>query len=175
MGVISGHCKNCGVVVERRESQVKRSKGGNMFCSRRCAVTYNNKIYKKRKKINICSVCKTPIAHRRQKYCRTCNPNYVDWSSKRLIDVHNARTYQLNSRIRARARRIYIKTTEPKQCIICGYSKHFHVCHIKPIHEFSPDTFISEINKTSNLIALCPTHHWELDNSALEKPLIEYL
>ena len=29
---------------------------------------------------------------------------------------------------------------------------------------FNSDALISEINSIDNLIALCPTHHWEFDN-----------
>ncbi|MBE7514091.1 MAG: HNH endonuclease [Anaerolineales bacterium] len=33
--------------------------------------------------------------------------------------------------------------------------------------EFFPDSLLSEINAIDNLMALCPNHHWELDNHLL--------
>jgi predicted restriction endonuclease len=77
------------------------------------------------------------------------------------------RAYQINSRIRELARNIYRQSDKPKQCLICGYYLHYEVCHIKSISDFSPDTPISIVNDLSNLIALCPNHHWELDNGHL--------
>ena len=37
------NCSNCGVKFKKIESQIKRSKSGNHFCSKSCAATYNNK------------------------------------------------------------------------------------------------------------------------------------
>jgi hypothetical protein len=69
------------------------------------------------------------------------------------------------SSIQKDARNIYENSNRPKQCICCGYNKHYEVAHIKAVSEFNDDTLISEINDTKNLIALCPNHHWEYDNT----------
>jgi predicted restriction endonuclease len=42
------------------------------------------------------------------------------------------------------------------------------VAHIKAVSNFSEDSLISEINDISNLIGLCPNHHWEYDNGLLD-------
>lgn len=55
-----------------------------------------------------------------------------------------------------------------KCCKICGYDKHFEVCHIKPVASFPKDTLITVVNDISNLIPLCPNCHWELDNGILK-------
>ena len=39
------------------------------------------------------------------------------------------------------------------------------MAHIKAVSDFNDDTLISEINDIDNLIALCPNHHWEYDNT----------
>ena len=60
---------------------------------------------------------------------------------------------------------IYQNSNKPKQCICCNYDKHYEVAHIKAVSDFNDDTLISEINDIDNLIALCPNHHWEYDNT----------
>ena len=39
-------CANCGKMVWRTNSQIKRSKTGNIYCSRSCAVSKNNTLFK---------------------------------------------------------------------------------------------------------------------------------
>lgn len=51
-----------------------------------------------------------------------------------------------------------------KYCNVCGYDKHYEVCHIKSIASFKSNTSVSIINDLTNLIALCPNCHWEHDN-----------
>lgn len=82
--------------------------------------------------------------------------------------IKRRKNYQsFRSDIRADARIAYEKSDRPKCCSICGYDKHYEVCHIKAVSDFSDDTPIPEINSISNLIALCPNHHWEFDNGIL--------
>ena len=69
------------------------------------------------------------------------------------------------SSIQKYARIIYQNSNKPKQCICCNYDKHYEVAHIKAVSDFNDDTLISEINDIDNLIALCPNHHWEYDNT----------
>jgi uncharacterized Fe-S cluster-containing MiaB family protein len=40
------NCAYCGKKVTRRLHQFKRSKSGNVFCSRSCATSYNNSVHK---------------------------------------------------------------------------------------------------------------------------------
>lgn len=49
-------CTECGKEIWRRKSQIKRSKTGNVFCSRSCATAYHNKTIK----------------------CGEKNPNFID-------------------------------------------------------------------------------------------------
>ena len=143
------------------------------FCSKSCAAKHNNKQKPKRKaKIRHCSKCNIILNPDgkacRKTVCQNCNKNYVDWNSVTLNDLRSLRQYQKHSRIRNVARSNYRRSNKPKHCIVCGYDKHYEVCHIKPINEFHPDTPVSEINDLKNLIALCPNHHWELDYGDLD-------
>lgn len=69
------------------------------------------------------------------------------------------------SAIQKIARKNYENSNKPKKCIVCGYDKHYEVAHIKSVSDFEDNTLISEINDINNLIALCPNHHWEYDNT----------
>jgi hypothetical protein len=149
------------------------------FCCKSCAASYNNKEFPKRGKESksvkagkitikksFCVICEVQIKYRRT-YCDECNPQRVDWSQVTFANINSKRIYQKHSRIRNLARNAYLKLDKPKECVICGYDKHFHVCHIKPISSFTEDVPVSTINNLNNLIALCPNHHWELDNGTL--------
>lgn len=69
------------------------------------------------------------------------------------------------SQIQKHARKVYADSDKPKECCVCGYDKHYEVAHIKAVSEFDDEVLVSEINDIDNLIALCPNHHWEYDNT----------
>ncbi|WP_396336389.1 HNH endonuclease [Fischerella sp. JS2] len=83
----------------------------------------------------------------------------MDWSSLTLADIKAKALYQHSARVRQIARNIYCQSDKPKQCAVCGYDKHYKMCHIKPIKDFAHNTLISQINDIDNLVALCPNHH----------------
>lgn len=97
---------------------------------------------------------------------------------KIVVDIPNLTKDQLfdrypqwqtaRSAIAKMARQVFNDSNKPKQCVICGYDKHYEVAHIKAVSDFDGSTLISEINNVNNLIALCPTHHWEYDNDILD-------
>jgi predicted restriction endonuclease len=62
---------------------------------------------------------------------------------------------------------VYRKSDLPKACVVCGYNTHHEVCHIKPINGFLPSEFVADVNMLSNLVALCPNHHWKFDHGIL--------
>lgn len=74
--------------------------------------------------------------------------------------------------IRKIAQKNYDNAGLPYVCAICGYSNHIEIAHIKAVSEFDDNTLISEIDNSSNLIGLCPNHHWEFDNGLLTKEYI---
>lgn len=52
-------------------------------------------------------------------------------------------------------------------CAACGYKIHVELCHKKPISKFPKTATLGEINHPSNVVQLCPNHHWEFDNGLL--------
>ena len=164
-------CFYCGKDIlcpdDKLVSSIKKKK----FCNHSCATSYNN--LQRDKKIYYCMSCGKPIGagydkFYGRKYCETCSPNYVDWSKITYGEVKSLRSYQVNSRIRELARVKYYKTHKELKCEICGYSKCVEVHHLKGISTFSDDTPISVINDDSNLIGLCPNHHWEIEHNLLD-------
>lgn len=159
-------CLNCGkpiyCEVGKVLSEIKKKK----FCNHSCSASYNNS--HREKKEYFCTKCGKSIGfgydiHRRT-LCDECNPNNVDWDKITYGEVKAKRGYQVNSRIRELARTKYFNTYNNPSCKFCGYDKHVEIHHIKGISTFSDDTPISVINDLSNLIAVCPNHHWELEN-----------
>lgn len=61
----------------------------------------------------------------------------------------------------------YRKSDLPKACAVRHYCVHYEVCYIRPINSFLPTDSIGDVNKLSNLVALCPNHHWEFDHGLL--------
>jgi predicted restriction endonuclease len=55
----------------------------------------------------------------------------------------------------------------PRCCSVCGYSRHFEVCHVRSIQDFPENTPMSVVNSVDNLVALCPNCHWEFDHGVL--------
>lgn len=68
------------------------------------------------------------------------------------------------------ARRVFYSNGDKKKCLVCGYSKHIEVAHIKSVNMFNDSVKIKDINKKENLVGLCPNHHWEFDNDILIIP-----
>lgn len=137
------------------------------FCSVNCAATYNlTRFPPKKKRKRFCKHCGTEIKER-QITCRKCNPNTVEWDNVTLASITDRASYQVAANVRRRARWRYCHSSRPKYCVNCGYDKHYEVCHIHAIMDFPPETTIAEINSLQNLVALCPTCHWEFDNGLL--------
>ena len=140
------------------------------FCSRSCSAKNTNKT-PKRKRTKKCINCNELILNSRQK-CSKCIDKRLlpDYTIKEaMYDTHHkSSAFAL---IRSRARKTYKTSSKPQYCIVCNYDKHFEVCHIKPISAFIDTTRISEVNDINNLIALCPTHHWEFDHGVLILPI----
>lgn len=152
----SNKCLNC-----------KKSTKNPKFCSRSCAAKITNKIPKRKKSISYCVSCGKNTIFYRRKFCKDCNPMNKDWSKVSYGEVTGKTKYQKNSRIRELARNLYKSSNKPKHCVVCGYKKHYEVCHIQSISSFKNTSKVSEINQISNLVALCPNHHWEFDKGLI--------
>lgn len=134
------------------------------FCSRSCAATYNNQIFPKRKPTKFCIDCQAPIPVN-QLRCSECfkttlQPKILKKNGK--VGANGGR----NPYIRESARKTFRKD-RPQICSICEYNYHIDVCHIKDINTYPDGTPYSIINDPSNLIGLCPNHHWEFDHNVL--------
>ncbi|GAB5492145.1 MAG: hypothetical protein Phog2KO_23600 [Phototrophicaceae bacterium] len=81
---------------------------------------------------------------------------------------YNGVRFRETTQIRENARELWRKLELPDYCELCGYSKYYELCHIKPISYFSPEDKIILVNSPSNLIALCPNHHKELDKELMD-------
>lgn len=163
-------CLHCTSEFDKRTSQLRKS--DNHFCSRSCSASFFNK--------------RNPKRPRKECQCKRCGQNTgYTWRDKRTVcdaclankkttkkDYVDQLPYQVHGQIRREARSIYAKSDRPKHCVICGYSKHYHVCHVKAIKDFPPEALLKEINHKTNLVALCPNHHWEFDNGHMPVEVI---
>jgi hypothetical protein len=146
----------------------------NKFCSHGCAARYNNALMPHKKPLidKFCKRCGNKIERTNYRsgkiLCKECKENGISYNDNTLLSeiiytqYHKATAFSL---IRARARNI-AKKAGMNTCV-CGYNKHVEICHKKPISSFSGDTPLKKINSLDNLIALCPTCHWEFDNGLL--------
>jgi hypothetical protein len=173
-------CLNCGKIIEVPEKvkvQVIRAK---KFCHSSCSAKYNNnhrvrKIKELHERVQkdyyrICSLCKKDFItkHHCRKRCEECRNNTkLEDRTKGELFLKRKNYQSARSTIVHHAAKTYEKSDKPKKCLKCSYDNHYEVCHIKDVKDFPNEALIKEINHIDNLIALCPTHHWELDNGLL--------
>lgn len=158
-------CLNC-------ESELQ-SKYAVKFCSSNCSATYNNLRRTRSKNNKICKDCGTDIKNK-STYCKACyndnrikiSPSYTLGNVRQLYK--DKTTMAIAAKIRGYGITIYNKSDKPKYCANCGYSKHYEVCHIKPVKEFPDSAIMAEVHALDNLIALCPNCHWEFDHGMLD-------
>lgn len=158
-------CKFCKNSFEKDQARIKNTK--HNFCCRSCFASWSNTVTKRRQVEGACTICSQPISTR-HKYCYNCKPTLSKMTKKELIlergiaDFHRAvRDHSRNSYLSAKPVRLM-------ECFVCKYNIHVEICHIKPVMSFDEDATVGEMNNLSNLIALCPNHHWEFDNGYLE-------
>ena len=175
--MISIICRNCSKEFFRdRNSTANR----NIYCSRSCAVTVNNKIGPRRKaKIRICKVCKTnytnSISYFSKGYCKICKPKILDSSYYKNISIgqYNNTSYLAdkhpswkNAQLR-NFNRHWNSDLRGLPCQVCNYSAHVELAHIKSISSFDETVLLGVVNSPENILVLCPNHHWEFDNELL--------
>lgn len=140
-------CSYCDKEFYRKDSGIKASRSGFHFCSR---------------------ICKQE-AQKSRKIVEVVPAHYGNNSQTKggLYELRGGRT-QGRSTLSRLARSTYVNSSLPKHCVYCGYDTHYEVCHIRPVSDFPPEALVSDINAMTNLVALCPNHHWELDNGKLQ-------
>lgn len=159
-------CLNCGNPIYCQTTDMPSKIKKKKFCDHSCAASYNNS--HRQKKEYFCTRCGKSIGfgydNYHNKLCNECNTNIIDWDTVTYGEVKSKRLYQANSRIRDLSRAKYLYYFPNPCCKFCGYDKHVEIHHIKKISDFSDDTPINVINDLNNLIAVCPNHHWEIEN-----------
>jgi len=143
------------------------------FCSSNCAASVNNKIYPKREKESFCASCGKYMNRQGNPYhiCHKCwiikkSEEFGERIISSFISTYARHRYQV---IRSHAKTIARINNLQKKCKICDYFKHAELCHLIPISKFPKNTKISVVNDITNLVYLCPTHHWEQENDQLSK------
>ena len=163
-------CPHCGALTKNPK-----------FCSRSCSASYlsqsknGRKIGSRKTTAYIkCSICDATIEkHLRKKRCDKCrdfiktNSGYKHPSHTTKADMLVDNTQKYN-RIRAHARQIARLNNKLESCFICGYKTYVETAHITSIESFPDDTLLTVINDISNLVGLCPNHHWEFDHDLIE-------
>jgi predicted restriction endonuclease len=151
-------CKNCGKVIKIKEGGRASDTRKKVFCDSSCSATYNNKVreIKQEKKEK-----EKSLKQKKEKF-----GFLLDMTKKELYDKHGV-YHVFRAVIRKHAHFVFNKNTIKKECLVCGYSNHVEVCHIKPVSGFNDDDKIKEINSIENLVGLCPNHHWEFDNGKI--------
>lgn len=184
------NCATCQQPITRRLSEIKRIK--NFFCSRSCATTHQHKNTPLKTKSIDCKRCGISVLlTRNQKgklkfrsYCNTCaklasnekkGNNTTPWDLRTKAEIFNGSGNWQSARtsIRRHAVQVFLDSKKPKFCAICKYDTHTEICHIKSVSSFEGGVTLAEINSPTNLIALCPNHHWEYDNGLLDLKLEE--
>ena len=169
------YCKCCKRLIEVKDTEKVHRVKIKKFCTCACAAKYHQD--RNAKKTARCDVCNKTfdlkyyqnnyIRRKRCDECKSLRDTKIDNLTKGEFFKKRKNYQSARSSITRRAYQIYIENNLPKKCLICGYAKHFHVSHIKPVSEFMDNELLSTINNINNLIALCPTHHWELDHDGM--------
>ena len=152
-------CKNCGKVIEVKKNEKPRHIRKKTFCDSSCSATYNNKVRELKRKKIVVEVIKK---EKKEKF-----EFLLDMTKKELYEKHGV-YYKFRAVVRKHAHYVFNKHTTNKECLICGYSNHVEVCHIKSVSSFDEDGVMRDINSIDNLVGLCPNHHWEFDNGKID-------
>lgn len=146
-------CKYCGNIIPILDGQKAGDVRKKNFCNHSCSAKFNNAaIYHPRKR---------NILPSRKRY------DYLDGCTKGELLNKKGAYYRFRAIIRKHAQWVYEQSDGDKKCKICGYDKHVEVCHIKSVSSFNDDALITIINDLTNLVGMCPNHHWEFDHGLI--------
>lgn len=169
-------CEWCGSLILPQSDkdhlhEVKKKR----FCNSHCANSFTNPKWVPKQTLT-CSSCGACITKRSESgLCRTCNGlqrrDAITFGTiaKGELFAKRGNWQSARSSIQRHARLTYLLSGRPQQCKVCHYRKHFQVSHVIDVSAFPDSSLMSEINNIDNLIALCPTHHWEFDHNALDE------
>ena len=175
-------CNNCNLEFLKLNSEIKRSKTGKHYCSRSCSASTNNLFVQKNKPIiYMCVNCGKEYnrnkKNRSNKICLDCKESKGNFPTLITDTIKNQtiKEYCVSNEVHpswrfARIRglnRSWNKELTQYPCQVCGYNTHVELAHIKPLHSFSDETLLMDVNSSDNILVLCPNHHWEFDNGKL--------
>lgn len=158
-------CTACDIQIQLPNYRVKE----HNFCSISCSTSYNNKL-RRIDRTCTCENCETTFTKTKDKVSNTCSQLcFMELGMKQRImkDSVNRSGSNTYDNIRHNAR-LYSKYFYPAKCMICDYDKHYEVCHVKDLKDFTREETIYEVNNKTNLIHLCPNCHWEFDHNQLD-------
>lgn len=143
------------------------AKHPNVFCSKSCAATYNNREKPKRRLTRQCKHCEATIPSKNT-FCGACIKEDRHLRGPRLDESRTIESCMGNgsnrySQIRQHARKVASQLSD-RECM-CGVSDGAEVCHIRAISDFPKTATLAEVNHPDNLVFLCPNHHWAYDNT----------
>ena len=177
-------CINCKLPILPHEGQRLSDVRIKKFCNQSCAAIFNNKGVRRHPKkekpvkpITLCFTCgKRPA---KVKYCsHECALGLEGNNPKMMITkgelFQTSKSWQgARSAIQRHAHDTYMLRNPNPACIFCGYATHVEVAHRRAVADFPDTATLTEINASTNLIALCPNHHWELDTGMITLAEIE--
>lgn len=143
------------------------------FCSCSCSAKHTNFERKqnhktKQERPRNCKICNIEFAYKtKTKFCNSCTPTSNLNISKGILFAKRANWQSARSAIQQMARKNYFFANPDAFCHICNYKTHVEVAHKQSVSSFPDETLLSTINDISNLVGLCPNHHWEYDNGLL--------
>lgn len=163
------NCKQCNEQFSLPKYRLKE----NNFCSQTCSNTFNNP-NPKIDRTTSCKNCTTNFIKSKDKISDTCSMLcYMELGMKQRnlkdsIKRSGSNTYDT---VRQNAR-LYSKYFYPLKCMLCDYDKHYEVCHVKDLKDFTREETVYEVNNKTNLIHLCPNCHWEFDHNQINLSVI---
>lgn len=145
----SKKCKECGKILDNKI---------NIFCDKKCAAIYNNKIYpKKKKKIKYCKNCGKLLENNINIYCnKDCYHEFI-FKNKTLPKYYNGEICDNN------VLRKILFYFNGVNCFECNNS---NIWNGKPLTlEVDHIDGNSDNNKPDNLRLLCPNCHSQQDTN----------
>jgi hypothetical protein len=124
------------------------------------------------RKVRFCDDCRVIAGHEILRSVRRAK-GLLTWdvvslmTRKELLDHYKGDLYRCKVKITSHAQIMWQQSKRPSTCQICGF-EHIEICHIKDVKDFSMTSTVGEINASSNLIGLCPNHHWLFDHRNLD-------
>ena len=157
-------CKCCNTIIKVEEGKKIRLTKKKVFCSKSCSVIFYNKQKEFKKEEN------KKLSEHKKKNKISIQFNFLSNMTKKDLFIKYKNYQSARSKIQKHARYVFEKSDKKKCCLECGYDKHYEVCHVQPVSSFKDDeSIVNDINNINNLLAYCPTHHWEFDNGFLNK------